>query len=241
MKGIPVWGGVLALLVLALIAGVLTWLFVGSLFSRGVAIWGLGFIVLVAVAAGLADFFTRESPKGVMGWAQLTNKRSIARLAMSILFGLCTALFAQSFLEPKDSDIIRAGVEDANTKLDTIMVQTGPRGWRAFDNVAGYWGEERQDCRVVYRIVRQDHGLTIELVRKAPDMADYGMTASIVPGGEGDVLRATLRSSSEADEPPGQALVFTYSDDGGGYRRLDWLNESRSNAGALKLEPCEAV
>lgn len=241
MKRIPIWGGVLALLVLAIISAGLTWMFVGSLFSRGVAVWGLGFIVLVAVAAGLADYFTRENTGEVRGWARLTNRRALARLAMSIFFGLGMALFAQSFFEPKDTDIIRAGVDEANTKLDDILVQTGPKAWRAFDNVAGFWGEERQNCAVVYRIVRQDHGLSVELVRKAADMGGYRMTASIVPGGEGDVLRATLRTSTESDETPGQALVFTYSDDGGGYRRLDWLNETRSDAGALKLEPCEAM
>ena len=61
-----------------------------------------------------------------------------------------------------------------------LMTQTGPRAWRAFDNIAGFWGEERQNCAVVYRIVRQDHGLTVELVKKAADMGDYRMTASIV-------------------------------------------------------------
>ena len=237
MKRISIWAGILVLLALALIVGVLTWLFVGSLFERGVALWGLVFVILVAAVAGAADWFTRES-HGIKGWARLREPRSLARMVMAVLFGLGMALFAQSFLDPKETDVIKAGVGEANRKLDTVIARTGPKPWRAFEAIAGDWGEEGGGCRVVYRFTRQDHGLSVDLVKGAEGLGAYRMTASIIPGGEGDVLRATLRSSTETDEPSGQALLFTYSDDGGGYRRLDWLNESRSDAGALKLEPC---
>lgn len=246
MKRVSTWAGALVLLILAGIAAVLTWLVAGSLFNRDVAVWGLGFTVLVAVAAGLADYFTRENTGNVQGWARLTDRRSLARLGMAIFFGLSTALFAQSFIEPKETDIIRMGVDrvekgvDAiSDKTDTIIAQTAPKPWRAFDNIDGYWGEERGDCRVVYRFERRDHGLIVTLARREAGMSEYRMTAGIIPKGEGDILRATLRSSTAADERSGDALVFTYADDGV-TKRLDWLNETRSEAGALKLEPCEA-
>lgn len=139
-------------------------------------------------------------------------------------------------LEAGQADL-KAGQDRHDKKLDTVIKQTAPKPWRALANIDGYWGEERYDCRVVYHFERRDHGLTVTLVRKEPGMSDYKMTASITPSGQGDLLNATLRYSTMVDETYGQALVFTYFDDGA-IKRLGWLNETRANA-ETKLESCE--
>lgn len=239
----------------AVIIGVLTWLVVGSLIARDVAWWGLGLVLIVAVAAVLAQWLTLGDKSGARGWARFKTPSGLARLGVSVFFGLGAGLFVQQFISPTEFELtqkalqglgadvrqVDAKVGDVSAKADVIIAQTAPRPWRAFDHVDGYWGEERRNCEAVYRFERRDHGLTVTLVKGAAILGDYRMTASIVPGGKDqDPLRATLRTSTEPDETHGQALVFTYHDDGGGYQRLDWLNESRSNAGVVKLEPCEA-
>lgn len=239
----------------ALIIGGITWLVVGQLVRREIAFGGLVFTFLVIVGATLADWFARDRKGGTTTWKErLTSPNWVARAGMSAFFGLGAGLFVQQFITPTDNDIfrgllndIKAGQAETSAKLDTanetlrrVEEQTAAKPWRAFDNIAGYWGEERRNCQAVYRFERQGQGLTISVVKGAEILGNYRMTASITPGGQDDdPLRATLRSSTEADEVHGQALVFTYHDDGGGYRRLDWLNETRSDAGVLKLEPCE--
>jgi hypothetical protein len=225
------------------------------LVERKVA-WGwLLFTFLVMVAATLADWFTRDGKGKSKTWKQrLANPNWVARVGMSAFFGLGAGLFVQQFIAPTEFDVLRgilneikAGQTETNTKLDEanetlrrVEDQTGPKPWRAFENIDGYWGEERHNCQVVYLIQRRDHALTVTLVRKEPDMGDYRMTASITRHGQGDVLNAVMRTSTEPDETDGQSLVFTYHSDGGQYQRLDWLNETRSNAGIVKLEPCGA-
>ncbi len=236
----------LAVVAAIFVIAVLSWLVVGSLVGRRLAFWGLVFILAIVVIAGLADWFTREDQSGAEGWARLKSPRWLARAGMSVLFGLGMGLFAQQFIAPTEFDLtrvllddLRAGQDETHEKLDSLIDQSGPRTWRARENIAGHWGEEGGDCAVVYRFEHQDDSLTVTLVRKAPSMADYRMTATVA-GGEADALRATLRTSTEADETHGQALVFTYHHDGGDWRRLDWLNETRSEAGVLRLQPCEA-
>jgi len=230
--------------------------------ERGVAFWGMLFSLAVALLAAAFDYYTRDDAGRARSWAtRLKSPRWLARAGMSIFFGLSMALFAQQFVTPTDFDILKGllddlragqvrtshklddivdGQEEANRKLDAVVQHTAPKPWRGFENIDGWWGEEHGECKVVYRFERRDHGLVITLVRKEPAMADYRMTASITPHGQGDVVNAALRSSTSLDEGSGQALTFTYSDDGV-TRRLDWLNETRTNAGALKLEPCEAI
>lgn len=225
---------------------VLTWLVVGQLVRREVALGGLLFTFLVMTAATFADWFTREGKGKSKSWKQrLSNPNWIARVGMSAFFGLGAGLFVQQFVVPTDFDLLQRSLDRLHTgqgnidrKLDTVVIQTAPKPWRAFDNIDGYWGEERYGCRVVYRIERREHALTVTLVRKEPDMTDYRMTASVAQVGRGDVLNATLRESTAPDEAYGQALVFTYFDDGA-IKRLGWLNETRSNA-ETKLEWCGA-
>lgn len=231
------WGWIVAVVAGAIIVGFLTWLVAGSVAARGVPIWTILLTVLVGVAFGFADWYARGRFKTGEGWRALKSRRWLAQLGMSIFFGLGAGLFVQQFIRPTEFDILKAGQAKADRKLDTVIAQTAPKPWRAFDNLDGLWGEELGGCKVVYRFERRDHGLIVTLVRKEPDMADYRMTASLHPGGQGDVARATLKSSTASDETTGQTLVFTYANDGV-TERLDWLNENRSNAGALKLEPC---
>lgn len=237
MSKLRLSGGLLMLLALAVVAGTLTFLSVDSLFKRDVALWGLVATMLAGIAAGIFDWFTRETPAEIRGWSRFSNPRWLARLGMSILFGLGIALFAQSFVSPTDSDLIRsdlgrvdARVQGIHRDTRTLLERTTPAPWAVFENITGLWGEANGDCRVVYRFERIDHGLIVELASHEPDMADYRMTASIHTGGHGNALRATLRSSTAADERDGDGLLFAYFNDGL-IERLDWLNETRSAAG----------
>lgn len=245
MKQLGTWRWV-GLAGAALIVGILTWLVVGQLVKREIAFGGLLFTFLVMVAATLADWFTREGKVKAKSWKQrLNNPNWVARVGMSAFFGLGAGLFVQQFITPTDFDLLRralerlqTGQENIETKLDTVVLQTAPKPWRAFDNIDGYWGEARHDCRVVYHFERRDHALRITLDRRETGMSDYRMTASIAQAGQGDVLNATLRESTAPDETYGQALVFTYFEDGA-VKRLAWLNETRASA-ETKLEWCGA-
>lgn len=244
MKRLTFWGGLLVIVGLAVIAAVLTLLFVGSLFKRDVALWGLIFTVGVAMAGGLADWLTRVDDSGAQGWSRLTNPRWLARLGMAVFFGLGVALFAQSFIAPTEEDLIRTDIGEVRTdvgevgdKIDVVIAQTGPRPWRAFDNIDGLWGEE--GCHVAYRFDRTDHILKVDLVRREPGMSDYSMVATILPDGEGDVLNATVERSSEADER-GSSLVFTYMG-GEAFERLNWRNKAHAEVGGLELDRCAAA
>lgn len=236
--------GWLAFVSAVAIIGSITWFVVGQLVKRDIAWWGLALTLVVIIAATLSDWATRESKDNAKGWARFKSPNWLARLGMSSFFGLSTGLFVQQFVAPTDFDLtqrvlgtIRSDLRQLNSKADTIIAQTAPRPWRAFDNIDGLWGEQGQSCRVAYRFGRRDHGLTIVLERRQPGMRDYSMTASIAPDGRGDILRATLRSSTEPDEVSGQALIFSYTNDGV-LEQLEWLNETRSADGPLKLERC---
>lgn len=257
MKRLGAWGWVAGVAVAALLIAILSWLVVGALVGRGVAIWGLLLSFAIIVLAALADWFTREDKSGATGWARLRSPRWLARLGMSIFFGLGMGLFAQQFVAPTEFDLVRKllgdlkagqqsilagqavlrdGQAQADRKLDTVIRQTAPRPWRAFDEIDGLWGEAQYDCRVVYRFERRDHALTVTLAKKDPGMSDYRMIASLAQTGQGDRLDAVLRSSTAEDETDGQALVFTYFDDGA-VKRLAWLNETRSRV-ETRLEWC---
>ncbi len=246
MKSLKAWSWVPIVAAVALVIGILSWLVVGSLIGRKTAFGWLIVTFLVVVAATLADWFTRDSKGEVRGWARLRNPNWLARLGMSVFFGLGAGLFVQQFIAPTDFDLIRSDIgavkvrqDETNRKLDEVVLNTNPKPWRAFDSITGYWGEEQRDCQVIYRFERRDHGLVVTLIRKEPNMSDYNMVASIAPNGGGDVLNATLRTSTAPDEEHGQALVFTYTEDGA-VKRLDWLNEDRSSAGPTRLEACGA-
>lgn len=99
----------------------------------------------------------------------------------------------------------------------------------------GLWGEA--GCAVVYRFQVTEGGLEIELVRKAPGMADYTMTAALTPGGDGDAANATIVRSSDVGEVEGQALLFTY-ERAGTEERLNWRNLTHAGYGGTKLERC---
>jgi len=238
------WRWVTLVIGAALIVGVLTWLVVGQLVRRDIAFGGLVFTFLVMAAATLADWFTRDGKGKSKTWKQrLNNPNWLARIGMSAFFGLGAGLFVQQFIQPTEFDLIRRAIErlqtgqdEVNRKIDITIRQTAPKPWRAFENIDGYWGEEQYNCTVIYRFERRDHALTITLVRKEPDMSDYRMTASIIQGGQGDVLNATLRQSTAPRDKYGDALVFSYFDDGA-IRRLGWLNERYPNTDT-KLEWC---
>lgn len=237
-------GPFLLLVGAALIVGVLAWLVVGHLVERKIALGGLIFTLLFMVAATLADWFTREAKGKDRSWGErLRNPNWIARVGMSVFFGLGAGLFVQQFVQPTEFKLtlallekILAGQDEVSRKLDVLVA---PAEWRAFDSIDGYWGEELHDCRVVYRFERREHALTITRVRKEEGMGDYQMTASIAQSGQGDVLNATLRETTAGDEAYGQALVFRYFDDGA-VKRLGWLNETRAGA-ETKLEWCGAL
>lgn len=231
--------GVLALAAVFAFAAVFVYRAVISSAGKEPDIWALLIIVATGVGVAICTVLVADIDKTKRGWRRWLTTKNIAILFLAVVAGggavpLIAAVFTPAPAVEDHPGQIRDTTLQTNAEVKKLVDRDAD--WPAFRNLQGYWGEERYGCRVVYHFERRDHGLTVTLVRKEPDMSDYTMTASITPSGHGDLLNATLRSSTMEDEKYGQALVFTYFDDGA-IKRLGWLNETRSNA-ETKLEWC---
>ena len=251
MRKIPTWEW-LGLGVVGVAAAVVGFQLGKSQFDYGTALSGIALTVVLALAVGAATWKLQPAESGTphrrLTW------HGVARFTLAAIAALSAGYFADSAIDPNGTQerepfAIEDGVDEANDGIRDVRETVGeiadnvlPRSWRALENIEGYWCEEHEDSPVVFHIQRtsdgDQQGLIVTLVRSQPGVRDhYRMTASVT-GGEGDVLTARLVDSTEPDED-GDALTFTYAYDGVN-ERLDWLNERRSEAGALRLEKCDA-
>lgn len=152
--------------------------------------------------------------------------------AMSLLLPLLDPPVATEDTVVMDGDRTRAEIGDAKEEIISALSPT-QRG--VIQAIPGLWGEA--GCRVVYDFQVREGGLVIERVRKEPGMADYLMTAALVPGGPDDEVHASIARSSDPTETEGQALIFAYSE-AADEERLNWRNLTQVGYGGTKLERC---
>ena len=230
-----------ALVVVAGCAGLFAYLGVTRAVEKDGGPWVQVLVVVLGLGAAIAHFVVTSPQTGrrdLRGWLE---PRRIAVLFGAVVAGFGAVAMGLTLFDPpnavedrprqiqEDAAAARKAAEEAASRL-------APKPWRAFDEIDGLWGEAQHNCRVVYQFAKRGHALTVTLVRKEPGMSDYRMTASLAQTGQGDRLDAVLRTSTAADEGHGQALVFTYFDDGA-VKRLDWLNEDRPEK-ETKLDWC---
>lgn len=217
------------------------WLAIGVADDKDGGWLAVGVTLAVGVGAAVSQFVLAPKPAGSMRRPFWISWKGLATLflacvagagAMSLLLPLLDPPVATERTVTDDGDRTRVEIDRAKNE---IIAALSPAQRAVVEAIPGLWGEA--GCRVVYHFQVRDGGLSIERIRKEPGMADYAMTAALVPGGVDDQLHASVARSSDHGETEGQALIFSYAR-AGAEERLNWRNLTHGGYGGTKLERC---